>query len=176
MTYMTEFRELVKKFSPWIKQLASKMPTFSQSIDKDDLYQEMLFHLWERWRKGEFEDKNDAYIKGSCWFHLKNYLRKFREKAKLVSLYEPLGENGITLEELIPDQKPLITQKWDDAIFIQQMKEKELTRREKEVAELLSQGYTLREIGKRLGVSHVMVLKIKEKIAKKFKIGGYQKT
>ena len=101
--------------------------------------------------------------------HLKNYLRKFREKAKLVSLQEPFGENGVPLEELIPDQKSLITERWDDAIFIQQMKEKELTRREKEVAEFLSQDYTLRDIGKKLGISHVRVLKIKENIGKKFK-------
>jgi len=82
-----------------------------------------------------------------------------------------LEENGILLEELISDQKPLITEKWDDAIFIQQMKEKELTRREKEVAELLSQDYTLRDIGMKLSISHVRVLKIKENIGKKFKKG-----
>lgn len=162
---------MVKKFSSQIRQLAARMPIFSQSIDKDDLYQEMLFSLWERWKKGEFEGKNDAYIRGSCYFHLKNYLRKFRKEVKLVSLEESLGENGVPLEELIPDQKPLISERWDDAIFIQQMKEKELTRREKEVAEFLSQGYTLREIGKRLGISHVMVVKIKENIGKRFKRG-----
>jgi len=82
-----------------------------------------------------------------------------------------LGENGLLLEEFIPDQKPLITERWDDAIFIQQMKEKELTRREKEVAEFLSQGYTLREIGMKLSISHVRVLKIKENMGKKFKKG-----
>jgi len=170
-----EFSELVKKFSPRIKQLAARIPPFSQAIDQEDLYQEMLFHLWERWKNGEFEDKTDGYIIGSCYFHLKNYLRKFREKAKLVSLQEPLGEDGIPLEELIPDQKPLISERWDDAIFIQQMKEKELTRREKEVTELLCQGYTLREIGTKLGISHVRVLKIKENIGKKFKKLGYPK-
>jgi len=58
-----EFSELVKKFSPRIKQLAARMPTFSQSIDQDDLYQEILFSLWERWRKGEFDDKTDGYIR-----------------------------------------------------------------------------------------------------------------
>jgi RNA polymerase sigma factor (sigma-70 family) len=170
-----EFSELVKKFSPWIKQLTARMPTFSQSIDKDDLYQEILFSLWEKWKNGEFSDKTDGYIKGSCYFHLKNYLRKFREKAKLVSLHEPLGEEGVTLEELIPDQKSLRPERWDDAIFIQQMKEKELTHREKEVAEFLLQDYTLRDIGKKLGISHVRVLKIKENIGKKFKMRGYQK-
>ena len=100
-----EFSELVKKVSPRIKQLAARIPTFSPAIDKEDLYQEMLFSLWERWRKGEFEDKTEAYIRGSCYFHLKNYLRKFREKVKLVSLQAPLGEDGVPLEELIPDQK-----------------------------------------------------------------------
>lgn len=166
-----EFEELVKRFSPYIRYLSSKSYIPSSAIDKEDLYQEILFSLWERWRKGEFFDKTDGYIRGSCYFTLKNYLRKSKEKVKLVSLQEPLGENGLLLEEFIPDQKPLITERWDDAIFIQQMKEKELTRREKEVAEFLSQGYTLREIGMKLSISHVRVLKIKENMGKKFKKG-----
>jgi len=37
------------------------------------------------------------------------------------------------------------------------------------VAELLSQGYTLRAIGRRLDISHPRVFKIKENIGKKFK-------
>lgn len=164
-----EFEELVERFSPYIRWLASRSYIPSSAIDKEDLYQEILFHLWERWRKGELTDKTPAYIRGSCYFHLKNYLRKFREKVKLVSLQEPLGEEGITLEELIPDQKLLLPERLDDAIFIQQMKEKELTRRESGVAELLSQGYTLRAIGMKLCISHVRVLKIKENIGKKFK-------
>ena len=166
-----EFKELVERFSPYIKWLASKSYIPSSAIDKNDLYQEMLFSLWQRWRKGELTNKTDGYIKGSCYFCLKNYLRKFKEKTRLISLQEPLGEDGATIEELIPDPKSLITERWDDAIFIQQMKEKELTRREKEVAEFLSQGYTLRDIGKKLGISHVRVLKIKENIGKKFKKG-----
>ncbi|MFH1859938.1 MAG: sigma-70 family RNA polymerase sigma factor [bacterium] len=165
-----EFEELAKRFSPYIKYLALKSYIPSSAIDKEDLYQEMLASLWERWRKGELTDKTDGYIKGSCYFVLKNYLRKFREKAKLVSLQEPLGEDDVTLEELIPDQKSLLLpERLDDAIFIQQMKERELTRREKEVAEFLSQSYTLREIGERLGISHVMVLKIKKEMNRKFK-------
>lgn len=147
----------------------------SQFIDKEDLYQELLYHLWERWRGGEFEGKTDAYIVRSCYFHLKNYLRRYKEKAKLISLNEPLGDEGISLGELIPAQTHLFDKKIDDVIFIQQMKNKELTRREKEVTELLSQGYTLREIGKKLNISHVRVLKIKENISKKFKKRGYQK-
>ncbi|MEW6482083.1 MAG: LuxR C-terminal-related transcriptional regulator [bacterium] len=40
-----------------------------------------------------------------------------------------------------------------------------LTQREREVANFLKEGYTLREIGKKLGISHVSVLN-KEKIKK----------
>ena len=43
-----------------------------------------------------------------------------------------------------------------------------MTRREKDVIELLAQGDTLRDIGKRLGISHVRVLKIRENISGKF--------
>ncbi|MEW5768613.1 MAG: sigma-70 family RNA polymerase sigma factor [bacterium] len=173
---LMEFGELVKKFSPRIRHLAAKSAPYIRGIiDKDDLFQEMLYHLWERWRKGELEGKNEAYIMGSCYFHLKNYLRRYKEKAKVVSLNEPLGEDGISLEELIVGQTPLFEEKVDDMLFIRQMKEKELTRREEEVAELLSQDYTVRAISQKLGISHVRVIQIKENIGKKFKKGGYQK-
>lgn len=171
---MMEFEELVKKFSKRIKYLADRSIIPSQVIDKEDIYQEMLYHLWERWRRGEFEGKSDAYIIGSCYFHLKNYLRQWTDKAKLISLNEPLGEEWVSLEELIPSQTPLFDKKVDDILFIQQMKNKELTRKEKEVTELLAQGYTLRQIAKKLNISHIRVFKIKENIAKKFKKGGYQ--
>lgn len=177
-----KFEQLIKKFSPKIKQLVSKVIINSRSIDKDDLFQEIVYHLWQRWRNGEFVDKTDAYIMGSCYFHLKNYLRRFGDKAKIVSLNEPVGEvgsnsisiKGSTLGELIPVIS-LFEQNVEDVLFIRQMKEKELTRQENEVAEFLSQDYTLREIGKKLNISHVRVLKIKENIKKKFKKQGYQR-
>ncbi len=169
------FEELILKFSKRIKQLADKAFIQSSVIDKDDLYQEMIYNLWERWRNGELEDKTDAYIIGSCYFHLKNYLRRFKEKSKLISFNEPSEKMDVHLEELVPDKKPLFDKKVDDAIFIQKMKSNEMTRREKEVTELLEKGHTLREIGKKLDISHVRVLKIKENIGKKFKKGGYQK-
>lgn len=94
---------------------------------------------------------------GSCYFHLKNYLRRFGDKAKIISLNKPVGEwgsdsifgEGITLEDLIP-VAPLFEQNVEDVLFIRQMKEKELTRQENEVAEFLSQDYTFREIGKKI--------------------------
>ena len=131
-----KFEELVKKFSPKIKRLANRTFIPSKVINKDDLYQEMLSHLWERWRKGELGDKTDSYIIGSCYFHIKNYLRRFKEKTKLISLNEPLGEEGLSLEELIPSQTPLFEEKVDDILFIRKMKKKELNRREKEVADV----------------------------------------
>ncbi len=163
-----EFTELVNKFSPYLKRLSNKVTIFSQIIGRDDLYQEMLYRLWEGWLRGEFEGKNDAYIRGGCYFHLKNYLRRYTEHVKLISLNEPLGAEGTTLEDIIPAQTTPFDVRVDDALFIQQMKDKELTRREQEVSELLAQGYTLRDIGKKLNISHVRVLKIKENIGSKF--------
>ncbi|MBI4777746.1 sigma-70 family RNA polymerase sigma factor [Candidatus Desantisbacteria bacterium] len=163
-----EFTELVKKFSPYLKRLSSKVAISSRVIGQDDLYQEMLYHLWEGWKRGEFEGKNDAYIRGGCYFHLKNYLRKNTEQVNVLSLDEPLDEKGTTLENIIPDKTTSFDVRVDDALFIQQMKNKELTRREQEVTELLAQGYTVRDIGKRLNISHVRVLKIKENIGSKF--------
>jgi RNA polymerase sigma factor (sigma-70 family) len=153
-----EFFELVKRISSKIRILSSKF-SLPSAIDREDLYQECSLHLWERWRKGELEDKTDAYIITSCWFHLKNYIRRFKKMARIVSLNE--------LEDLIP-KTPLFDKRVDDILFIQQAK-KRLTEREWDVMDLLSQGYTLREIGERLGISHVMVLKIRDSIARKFR-------
>ncbi|MBU0701773.1 sigma-70 family RNA polymerase sigma factor [bacterium] len=163
-----EFAELAKRFSPYLKRLSMKIAIPSRVIEQDDLYQEMLYRLWEGWMRGEFEGKNDAYIRGGCYFHLKNYLRRHTEYANIISLNEPLNEDGTTLEDIIPDQTAPFDVRVDDALFIQQMKAKELTRREQDVIELLAQGYTLRDIGKRLNISHVRVLKIKENIGSKF--------
>ncbi len=160
-----EFGKLLERFSPNIKSLISKTTYLPQFIDKNDLFQEITIHLFERWKRGELEEKTDSYIIISCYFHLKNYLRKHKEKAKIISLNEPVGERGDTLEDLIPDKKPLFDEKIDDAIFIQKLT---LTQREHDVARFLGEGYTLRDIGKKLGISHVMVLKIKEKIKGKF--------
>ncbi len=173
---MMEFKELVDKFSKRIRYLVSNSVIPSQGIGKEDLYQEILIHLWQSWSQGELEGKTDSYIIKGCYFYLKNYLRKFGEKARIINLNEPIDEESdISLGELIPDPRPLFDERIDNILFIQQMKEKELTRRENEVFELLSQGYTLRDIGKSLGISHVRVLKIKEHISKKFKDKGYQK-
>ncbi|MDI6781447.1 MAG: sigma-70 family RNA polymerase sigma factor [bacterium] len=163
-----EFTELVKKFSPYLKRLSNKVAIPSRVIGHDDLYQEMLYRLWEGWLRGEFKGKNDAYIRGGCYFHLKNYLRRHTEHVKHISLNEPLDDEGNTLEDIIPAQTAPFDVRVDDALFIQQMKNKELTRREQEVSELLAQGYTLRDIGKMLNISHVRVLKIKENIGSKF--------
>ncbi|MEW6608303.1 MAG: sigma-70 family RNA polymerase sigma factor [bacterium] len=167
-----EFEELVKRFSSKIKHLASKTFISSQMIDREDLYQEMVYHLWERWRRGELEGKTDAYIMGSCYFYLKNYLRKNKEKTKIISLNEPIGEGKEEIGELIPDQKPLIDERIDDILFVRRIMQKGLKQREKEVATFLSEGWTLRGIGEKLGISHVMVLKIKKDIEKKIKAQG----
>ncbi len=47
-----------------------------------------------------------------------------------------------------------------------------LTEREKEVLAFLLEGLTLREIGEKIGVSHVMVVKIKKTLRRK--LSGYQ--
>jgi len=169
------FEEIVDEFSARIRYLANRTYIQSQSIGKEDIYQEMLYHLWERWRRSELEDKTDSYIVRSCYFHIKNYLRRFSDKKNIISLNTTIGEGPETLENLIPDTQPLINQRVDDVLFIQGMKDKELSRRENEVAELLGQGHTLREIGAKLGISHVAVLKIKNKMGKKFRKSGYKR-
>ena len=44
-----------------------------------------------------------------------------------------------------------------------------LTRKEKEIVFFYLQGWTTREIGERLGISHVSIVKLEEKIREKCK-------
>ena len=127
-------------------------------------------HLWRDYKDGKLVDKTDSYILQGCYFHLKNYIRKNYDKAKLVSLENMANEEGATfdLDKILSLENPessfeLVNCK----MLIEKINNNGLTRREKEVFCLALEGLTTREIGGRLGISHVRVVKLKGKIRDK---------
>jgi DNA-binding NarL/FixJ family response regulator len=107
-------------------------------------------------------------IKG-CEFHLQNFLRKGRPKVTFSSLDELVTSSGETLGELLEDKKETFSLRIGDKLTIEEIKNIDLTEREKSTLSYLLKGYTIREIAQELGVSHVMVLKYKKGILKKWR-------
>ncbi len=162
-----EFEAIYKKFSVPITRLAKKSRSYSNFINEEDIAQEMFIHLWQEHRNGKFQDKTDSYIIQSLWFCSKNYLRKKKDRGFFVSLDEPVNGEEITLKDIIPDHSPSFTETLENKMFIQRVIGNGLTEREKEVFNLCLEGYNLREIGERLGISHVRVFKIQKNIREK---------
>ena len=169
-----DFRILLEKISPVLRAIARKH-VLRSFYDAEDLYQEMCLYLWSRFEEGTPVGMNESYIIKACEFHLLNFLRKGRKNVWLQSLDEPLSPNGGTLKDIIPDTREYISAVTETHLTIDDIKSKKLTKKEREVLSLLLKGYTAREAAEKIGVSHVMVLKHKKNIIKKYKKKGYQK-
>ncbi|MDD5120950.1 MAG: sigma-70 family RNA polymerase sigma factor [Candidatus Omnitrophica bacterium] len=161
------FEELHKKLSPTIKRIAWKLNGHYRSFSHDDLYQEATVHLWTNFLRGKLCDKTDSYILQGCYFHLKNYIRKINERSNIISIDAALSLNE---ESTIED---ILGKYWSCDDCRDELHNKFLTEsirnngfnpREKKLFEYLGQGMTTRSIGKRLGISHVSVVKLMRKI------------
>ena len=93
------FQELSRKLSPTIKRIAYKLNTCRSYFNEEDLYQEAMIRLWQDHSSGKLDDKTDSYILQGCYFHLKNYIRVARPKARLTSIEAIVNEDGQTIEE-----------------------------------------------------------------------------
>ncbi len=161
-----EFEELYKRVNPRLKRIANFYNGRSSFFDRDDLYQEMAGHLWNNFKNGVPEGLNDAYIIKGCEFHILNYMRKEKEKVYMVSLEAPMNENGDALKENIADGQESLDKKVDKKILVDYIMNNGFSKREKDAFGLLLEGYTVREAGKKLGISHVMVVKLKNRLIK----------
>jgi RNA polymerase sigma factor (sigma-70 family) len=162
------FEVLVGRIGPTLKRITRRLNGHHSFFDDDDLYQEALSHLWVDFTEGKAGDKTDSYLLQGCYFHLKNYLRTVQDKVTIVSLSSPMGEDGASLEEMLPmeDESPfdaLMSSIDVDALCTQY-----LSVREKDILELFLEGMSMREIGKKLGISHMMVWKIRNRIKEKY--------
>lgn len=161
------FEDMSKKLSPTLRRIAHRMNGHFTFFSDEDLYQEALIHMWMAFSKGALADKTDSYILQGCYFHLKNYLRTTLDKAKLVSLNAPFEDGQTTLEDSLAGNAEADYNEIDAALFSRNDLLKNLDERERKVLDLSMEGMTVREIGDRIGVSHVMVVKIKARIKEK---------
>lgn len=161
------FENVVDRFSPTLKRISYKLNGHFTYFDDDDLMQEAIWHLWFKFKEGELEGKTDSYVLQGCYFHLKNYIRKAMDKAKLLSLNAALDDEDVELEQRIAFSDPAFDE-MDEASFVKELPVlKSLSAREKKIMLLSLEGMTVREIGMKLGISHVMVVKIKKMIKDK---------
>lgn len=159
------FNELYERISPRLKRIANFYSARGVSFDRDDLFQEMSGYLWHTYNKdGVPEGINDTYIIKGCEFHILNYMRKEKEKVYKVSLEQPLNENGDTLKETLSDNSESLDKTVDKKMLVDYVMNNGFSKREKEVFGLLLEGYTVREAGGKLGISHVMVVKLKNRL------------
>ncbi|MFA7283020.1 MAG: sigma-70 family RNA polymerase sigma factor [Candidatus Omnitrophota bacterium] len=169
------FEELHKKLSPVIKRIAWKLNGHYRSFNHDDLYQEASIHLWNNFLKGKLRDKTDSYILQGCYFHLKNYIRKVNERSNFISLDMPIGEekDQSMLEEIL-SFKPGLREDCRDFLHIKflahAIQNNGFNPRQKRILTFLKEGLTMRDIGKKLGISHVSVVKAMKVIREKAKV------
>jgi len=160
------FDELVKRISPVLKRITLKLKQ-AGFMDEEDLYQEALIHLWNNFKSGCLVDKTDSYILQGCYFHLKNYLRKIRSKARVVNFEDLKSGDGDLNEAVFSIKRESVSAALDCRMYIEEILNNGLSKREKDVFCFCVEGLTVREIGSRLGISHVMVVKIKKGMRKK---------
>lgn len=168
---MVSFEHLVKRLSPKLKGIAYKVHWAGCFFNNDDLYQEALLYLWKQYQAGTLSDKTDSYILQGCYFHLKNYMRTAMDKVRPVSLDAPAFPDGESrLDSMVlPDSgsaedyiESLHARMLVDVIY-----NNGLTDKEKQLLPLFSEGLSTRQIGKRAGISHVRVIKMRREIAQK---------
>lgn len=162
-----DFKILLERITPALKAIARRHVLYG-FFEPDDLYQEMCLFLWNRFSRGMPIGMNEAYIIKACEFHILNYMRKGRPKAYISSIDAVITPEGLKLEDVLEDKRPLYLTNAEENISIDDIKNMGLTESEKKVFLLLLEGNTIREAAGKLGISHVMVLKYKKKIIEKW--------
>jgi RNA polymerase sigma factor (sigma-70 family) len=157
-----KFEDIVKKLSPTLRRITHKLNGNFTFFDEDDLFQEALEHLWVHYNSNMLDDKTDSYVLQGCYFHLKNCIRRSLDKVKLVSLQKLTEEGEGSLESFLGYEDRSISDNVESSSINESEGIKKLSSRELEVLKLSMNGSTVREIGAKLGISHVMVIKIKK--------------
>jgi RNA polymerase sigma factor (sigma-70 family) len=157
------FETLVKKISPTLKRITYKLNGHFTCFDHDDLYQEAIMRLWLDHNEGKLADKTDSYILQGCYFHLKNYIRKAGPHNRLRSLDSLVSAEDEPVKEslfLVDERSRYLRDHISDKMFAETIQNNGFSPREKTILSFCSQGFTMREIGRELGISHVRVVKI----------------
>jgi RNA polymerase sigma factor (sigma-70 family) len=164
------FEALLRRLAPKIKAIAYKTARVSAVCNAEDLYQEAVVHLWEEYKAQKTADKTDSYLLQGCFFFLKNYLRTHLEKRAAVSLHGGDEEGAFDAEEsrfYRDERAEHFFDYLNDKLIAEAIANNGLSPREKKLLPYFSEGLTVREIGRRIGVSHVRVIKMREAIRSK---------
>lgn len=133
---------------------------------REDLMQEALIHLWQVQEQNPGQTKN-WYVQ-NCRFHLLHYLaigRSVDSPKRRASQVQPV-ENDENHDDLLDRFEGSDTVLQDvSARDILSSLSKWLTEREMTILQWLAEGMATREIAKRIGISHPMVIKHRRKIA-----------
>ncbi|MDP2928560.1 MAG: sigma-70 family RNA polymerase sigma factor [Candidatus Omnitrophota bacterium] len=162
-----EFEKIIKRLSPTIRKISYRMNGHFTFFNDDDLCQEALVHLWALFQNGELDDKTDSYILQGCYFHLKNYTRTSMDKVSFSSLESPIDEDGTMLGETIASNDPLQGNQVEEKLLCEELRNSSLDRREIKITDMSMEGMTVRQIGEKLGISHVAVIRSKKRIRTK---------
>lgn len=172
-----KYEEMVYKLSPTLHKITHRLNGRFTFFNEDDLYQEALIHLWISHQNGKLADKTDSYILQGCYFYLKNHIRTIVDKAPMASLNELIDNCDISLEDTLYDNRQDSVKIIDERL-VREYAEDKLNDRENEIISMAAEGMTVREIGKKLNISHVMVIKIRAGLKKKMVVlnreRGYQ--
>lgn len=163
-----DFRILLEKITPTLKKIARRHLLLG-FYSEEDLYQEMCLYLWQNYQYGLPIGINEAYVIKGCEFHIQNFLRKGRPKVSTSSLDALISPGGLTLADILQDKKEDFAKSLENKLTVDEIKELGLTTKERSVLSCLLKGQTVREAAKELEISHVMVLKYKKSIIKKWK-------
>jgi RNA polymerase sigma factor (sigma-70 family) len=164
----TCFEHLMKRISPTLKRITYKLNGHYSFFNDEDLFQEAMIHLWNAYKQGKLNDKTDSYILQGCYFHIKNYIRKIKDKPLVISFNALIGDNEVDLDEaLCLKDAGVGIADLENKSLVEQIRDNGLSEREKKVFCLCLQGLTVREVGKRLGISHVWVVKLMGRIKEK---------
>jgi RNA polymerase sigma factor (sigma-70 family) len=176
------FDLLVKKISPTLQRITHKLNGHFTFMDHEDLFQEALLRLWSEFQTGALEGKTDSYLLQGCYYHLKNYIRTVQDKASLVSLSNIVDEEAMRLEEILESDDVAAFDYIDGKMQVEALLDSGLTERERDVLGLSMEGLTTREVGRQLGISHVAVVKVRNRLKTRYEqlngkasvIEGYQ--
>ncbi len=138
-----------------------------RSDNREDLHQEVLIHLLDLERKRP--QQSASWYLQACRFHANHVLSQGRsvDSPKRSNRQVPLPEDPDEADEMLnpPANRNGLFFSSVSANNIEELLARRLSRTERKIQALLVEGFSLREIGVRLGISHTAVLLCRTRIA-----------